>query len=66
MRLGPREHPTTFRLRHYTGNTFSFETIGENATGLSAAKFRADSHGHVRRVRLAFYDTTGLGTFTRR
>ncbi|GER23091.1 serine hydrolase [Zafaria cholistanensis] len=65
MVLGPGERPTTFRLSHFDGDTFSFETIGENANGLAGAIFAPADGGRAVSVRLDFYDTTGLGTFTR-
>jgi hypothetical protein len=41
MRMGPADKPTTFPLTHFDGDTFSFETIGENANGLAGAIFAA-------------------------
>ena len=40
MRLGPK--PRVFRLTHYDGDTFSYETAGENAVGLSGVTFQGD------------------------
>ncbi|WP_255769087.1 serine hydrolase [Pseudarthrobacter sulfonivorans] len=65
MRMGPPASPTTFRLTHFDGNTFSFESIGENANGLAGALFAGPGGGSVPKVTLDFYDRTGLGTFTR-
>jgi CubicO group peptidase (beta-lactamase class C family) len=65
MSLGPPDRPTTFPLTHYAGDTFTFETIGENANGLAGAIFAVDKGGTASSVRLDFYDRTGLGTFTR-
>ncbi|NKX55771.1 serine hydrolase [Arthrobacter mobilis] len=64
MTMGPAERPTTFRLSHFDGDTFSFETIGENANGLAGAIF-APGGGRADSVRLDYYDRTGLGSFTR-
>ncbi|QGF22823.1 serine hydrolase [Raineyella fluvialis] len=64
-RLGPAASPTTLRLTHYTADTFSFASIGENANGLAGAIFAADASGRASSVRLDFYDRTGLGTFVR-
>jgi CubicO group peptidase (beta-lactamase class C family) len=64
LRLGPR--PTTFRLTHYDGDTFSFETAGENASGPSGITFRDVRDGKATRVTVEAFDKTGLGTFTRR
>lgn len=65
MTMGPAAKPTTFKLTHFDGNTFSFETIGENANGLAGAIFTIGAGGTASSVRLDFYDQTGLGTFTR-
>ncbi|MGP4012842.1 serine hydrolase [Streptomyces sp. 4N124] len=63
MRLGPK--PMTFRLTHYDGDVFSFETVGENATGPSGVTFSGDTDGKANRVTIEAFDKTGLGTFTR-
>jgi CubicO group peptidase (beta-lactamase class C family) len=65
MRMGPSGSPTTFPLTHFDGDTFSFESIGENANGLAGALFAEASGGSSPSVTLDFYDRTGLGTFTR-
>jgi CubicO group peptidase (beta-lactamase class C family) len=65
MRMGPLGSPTTFQLTHFDGDTFSFESIGENANGLAGALFAAATSGSSPSVTLDFYDRTGLGTFTR-
>ncbi|MDQ0674400.1 CubicO group peptidase (beta-lactamase class C family) [Pseudarthrobacter siccitolerans] len=65
MRMGPPANPTTFLLTHFDGDTFSFESIGENANGLAGALFAETGGGSSPSVTLDFYDRTGLGTFTR-
>jgi hypothetical protein len=65
MSMGSPDRPTTFPLTHYAGDTFTFQTIGENANGLAGAIFAVDEGGTASSVRLDFYDRTGLGTFTR-
>ncbi len=65
MTMGPEDKPTTFPLGHYDGDTFTFESIGENATGISGAIFTVGGDGTATSVRLEFYDDRGLGTFTR-
>jgi CubicO group peptidase (beta-lactamase class C family) len=65
LRMGPAGSPTTFPLPHFDGDTFSFETIGENANGLAGALFAGAAGGPSPSVTLDFYDRTGLGTFTR-
>jgi CubicO group peptidase (beta-lactamase class C family) len=64
MALGPSGRPTVFPLTHYTGDTFTFQTVGENANGLAGAIFHANG-GTIGSVTLDFYDRTGLGTFVR-
>jgi hypothetical protein len=65
MRMRPPANPTTFLLTHFDGDTFSFESIGENANGLAGALFAGTGGGSSPSVTLDFYDRTGLGTFTR-
>jgi hypothetical protein len=61
MRMGPPGSPTTFPLTHFDGDTFSFESIGENANGLAGALFAGTGGGSSPSVTLDFYDRTGLG-----
>jgi hypothetical protein len=63
--LGPAGRATKFRLTPFDGDTFSFESVGENGNGLAGAIFTAGAGGTASGVRLDFYDGTGLGTFTR-
>lgn len=65
MSMGPAGRETRFALRPFDGNTFVFDTIGENANGPSGAAFTIGPDGLASSVNLAFYDTTGLGTFRR-
>jgi CubicO group peptidase (beta-lactamase class C family) len=65
MNMGPQGAPTTFALTHFDGDTFSFETIGENANGLAGAIFTVGEDGEATKVVLDYYDRTGLGTFVR-
>ena len=65
MTMGPSAKPTTFPLTAYDGDTFTFQSIGENATGTSGAIFKPGPNGAVDAVTLTFYDQRGLGTFTR-
>jgi CubicO group peptidase (beta-lactamase class C family) len=64
MQLGPRH--LRFPLRHYDGDTFSYQTLGENAGGLSGVTFTVGSTGRPTKVRVENLNDTGLGTFTRR
>jgi len=65
MSMGPQGTPVTFALTHFDGDTFSFETIGENANGLAGAIFTLGDDGKATKVVLDYYDRTGLGTFVR-
>ncbi|MFG2995656.1 DUF3471 domain-containing protein [Streptomyces sp. NPDC048340] len=58
LSLGPK--PMRFPLTHYDGNTFSFETAGENAVGRTGVVF-ADGT-----VRVEYLDGNHLGTFTQK
>ncbi|MGQ4418377.1 DUF3471 domain-containing protein [Streptomyces sp. SAS_269] len=62
MTLGPLK--MSFSLRHYTGDTFSYRTRGENAVGLSGVTFHTRS-GKATRVTLEHLDANKLGTFSR-
>ncbi|MEV0927888.1 serine hydrolase [Streptomyces spongiicola] len=64
LELGPE--PKRFPLRHYDGDTFSFETTGENAVGPTGVTFTFDQGDTARKLRVEYLDETGLGTFTRR
>ncbi|WP_331738460.1 serine hydrolase [Streptomyces sp. NBC_01276] len=55
LHLGPE--PQNYPLTHYDGNTFSFETAGENAVGRTGVTFTDG------RMRVEYLDTNGLGTF---
>ena len=65
MRMGPSGSPTAFPLTHFDGDTFSFDSVGENANGLAGALFADPRGGASPSVTLDFYNRTGLGTFTR-
>jgi CubicO group peptidase (beta-lactamase class C family) len=65
MTLGPPAKPTTFPLTAYDGDTFTFQSIGENASGTSGAVFKAGADGRAGAATLTFYDDRGLGTFMR-
>ena len=64
MTLGPQK--MSFPLMHYTGDTFSYQTRGENAVGRSGVTFHTGPAGAVTGVTLENLDAEGgLGTFTR-
>jgi hypothetical protein len=54
-----------FRLHHYSGDDFYFETTGENATGLSGALFHG-SHARVALLTINAWNSEKLGAFTRK
>lgn len=58
LALGPK--PLRFPLTHYDGDTFSFETRGENAVGRTGVTF-ADGT-----LRVEYLDVNHQGTFTQR
>jgi CubicO group peptidase (beta-lactamase class C family) len=58
--------PMDFPLTHYNANTFTFETQGENATGLSGAIFTVPEGSETATtVNIPAWDHNKLGTFTR-
>ena len=62
--IGPG--PNDYVLQHWSGNLFAFYPTGENALGITAATFNADaSNTRAKSVTLEYYNTTGLGMFTR-
>ncbi|MEV4333202.1 serine hydrolase [Streptomyces sp. NPDC049597] len=63
LHLGPK--PMRFVLTHYSGDTFSFETVGENALGRTGVTFTVGDDGRASRVKVESLDQNGLGTFTR-
>jgi CubicO group peptidase (beta-lactamase class C family) len=62
LTVGPRG--LTFRLRHYSGDDFYFQTVGEDESGLSGAVFDG-SRGLMRSLTINAWDAHGLGTFVR-
>jgi CubicO group peptidase (beta-lactamase class C family) len=65
MTMGPAAKPTDFPLTAYDGDTFTFQSIGENATGTSGAVFKPGPANRIDAVTVTFYNDHGLGTFTR-
>lgn len=62
MAVGPKE---SFPLKHYDRDTFSYETRGENAVGLSGVTFLVAPEGKATQVRVEALDVRGQGTFKR-
>jgi CubicO group peptidase (beta-lactamase class C family) len=64
MTAGPAA--VQFPFTHYNANTFTFETQGENATGVSGAVFTVpDGGATATSVSIPAWNHNGLGTFTR-
>ena len=61
--MGPKDQ--SFAMKPYDGNVWSYETRGENASGLHAATFVVGPDGNATSVTLEHFDKNGLGTFTR-
>jgi hypothetical protein len=64
MVIGPK--PKTFPLTHYDGDTFTWETIGENAIGLSSVTFSLDQDRKAASMVVGQLDTHGAGRFERK
>ena len=63
MRLGPKA--MRFVLQHYSGDTFSYQTAGENAVGRSGVTFTMGPSGTPTKVTVEHLNADGLGTFTK-
>lgn len=60
--VGPGGH--RFVLRHYSGDDFFFQTIGEDASGFSGAIFRGSRRG-IGSLTVNAWNADELGTFVR-
>jgi hypothetical protein len=60
--VGPRREK--FRLHHYSGDDFYFETRGENATGFSGALFDG-TPARVTSLTITAWNADGLANFVR-
>lgn len=65
MSLGPVANPVRVDLTPFDGDSFVFETFGENAVGRAGVAFVRDGSDRVSSVTVDFYDRTGLGSFER-
>ena len=63
--LGPADY--RLPLEHWDGDTFSFVPTGENAPygSLRRPRFTMDGDRQAVAVNLEFFDTNGLGTWSR-
>jgi CubicO group peptidase (beta-lactamase class C family) len=59
-----RDLALSYPLTHFEGDTFWFETSGENAVGPSGVTFVV-AGGQASEATIEYLDRTGLGTFTR-
>lgn len=63
LALGPNKIERV--LKHYDRDVFSYETFGENASGLSAVTFAVGADGKATSVEIEALDIHGQGLFTR-
>jgi CubicO group peptidase (beta-lactamase class C family) len=64
LALGPKQEQ--FTLRHFDGNVFTYQPVGENAYGLSGVTFTIGADGKAANVLVENLDIHGQGTFTRK
>jgi len=60
---GPKK--LTFPLKHYDRDTFTYDTIGENAVGRTGVTFTIGPDGHATQVVVENLNVRGEGTFKR-
>ena len=60
---GPKKESAA--LRHYDRDTFVYETVGENASGLSGITFRIGPDGKASSALIEHLDEFGQGVFSR-
>ncbi|APB34462.1 beta-lactamase [Gloeomargarita lithophora Alchichica-D10] len=63
LQIGPE--PLRFQLTHYDRDTFTFDTVGENAAGRSGVTFRIGAKGEAESVVIESLHQSGQGEFTR-
>lgn len=61
--IGPKN--LTLPLSHYDRDTFTYETVGENAAGLSGVTFTVGADGKAQSVVIENLNTEGQGSFNR-
>jgi CubicO group peptidase (beta-lactamase class C family) len=61
---GPKK--MTFALKHYDRDIFTYETVGENASGMTGVIFTIGAAGKASSVRVEHLNVRGEGTFTRK
>lgn len=63
MVTGPQKQ--TFSLTHYDRDTFTYETVGENAVGITGVTFTIAPDGKALSVDVENFNIHGQGVFTR-
>ncbi len=63
LTLGPA--PTSYPLRHYSGDIFTFQPVGENASGLSPVRFSRNGDEKAASVVIDYFNSNGQGVFMR-
>ena len=62
--IGPQKR--AFPMTHYDRDVFTFETIGENASGATGVFFMLGRDGTAGDLRIEAFDVDGEGTFARK
>jgi CubicO group peptidase (beta-lactamase class C family) len=65
LRLSVGRGKAPYAVRHFSGNVFTFQPIGENAAGPSPLRFTLGDSGEAQSVVIDYFNTTGQGGFTR-
>src|SRR5262245_16911890 len=60
---GPKK--MTFALKHYDRDVCTYETVDENAGGMTGVIFTIGAAGKASTVRVEHFNVRGEGTFTR-
>ncbi|MFL5664941.1 MAG: serine hydrolase [Ktedonobacteraceae bacterium] len=63
LEQGPKK--TVFPMKHFDGNVFTYQPVGENAYGLSGVTFTIGADGKATSVVVENLDVYGQGPFTR-
>ncbi len=63
LNLGPA--PTSYPLRHYSGDIFTFQPPGENASGLSPVRFSRSGGEKATSAVVDYFNANGQGVFLR-
>ncbi|MFZ3180318.1 MAG: DUF3471 domain-containing protein, partial [Methylocystis silviterrae] len=63
LTLGPT--PTPYPLRHYSGDIFTFQPPGENASGVTPVRFSRSGGEKATTVVIDYFNANGQGVFVR-